>query len=157
MAVTSTQIESVPRGNGELYVVFLFTLTSGDIVRDGPRFLPAATDLNAYAAAVVARVEERIKNEELERCVFDLPWNYVLRNITLSELSAFVRELYRNASRETLARVAARILEWLANGRFTDTQMRNAFNLTVQQWNTLKTKMQTLVDNYNAVQIATGE
>lgn len=34
---------------------------------------------------------------------------------------------------------------------------RNAFGLTVTQWNNLKTKMQTLVANYNAVQSAQGE
>lgn len=157
MAVTATQILSEPRGGGELYVVFIFTFTSGDVVRDGPRFLPSATDLNAYAATVAARVEAMHKDRELEDAVFVFPWSYTLRNVTPTELATYGRELYRNCTGERLARVAKRILEWITNGVFTELQVRNAFGLTLTQWNELKARIQILRDSWNVVDAATGE
>ena len=67
------------------------------------------------------------------------------------------REAFRESNRERLAKLATWLLNRIAAGDVTDTQARNAFGLTVTQWNTLKTKMQTLVNNYNAVQSAAGE
>ena len=67
------------------------------------------------------------------------------------------RAAFREGNRDRLAKLANWLLNRIAAGDVTDTQARNAFGLTVTQWNTLKTKMQTLVNNYNAVQSATGE
>ncbi|MDO8312644.1 MAG: hypothetical protein Q7T25_11960 [Sideroxyarcus sp.] len=55
-SITSTTINSTPRGNGELYVTFQFTLDGGDVVMDGPRFYPEDTDLNASAATAGQRL-----------------------------------------------------------------------------------------------------
>ena len=67
------------------------------------------------------------------------------------------REAFREGKRERLAKLAIWLLNRITAGDVTDTQVRNEFNLTINQWNTLKTKMQTLVDNYNSVQSAAGE
>ena len=67
------------------------------------------------------------------------------------------RDAFREGNRDRLAKLATWLLNRIAAGDVTDTQVRNAFGLTVTQWNTLKTKMQNLVNNYNAVQSAAGE
>ena len=120
-------------------------------------YLGVASEAAAVMAARVSDVETMLRDKDMERCIFTEPWNYVLVHATNAELSAYVRLLYRHASKETLAKVASRILEWITNGRFTETQIRNAFGLTLTQWNALKARMQTLVANYNAVQAAEGE
>jgi len=103
------------------------------------------------------RIAEELKEEELKYAVFDAPWDYVLQWTTNNELAVWVREKYKQDKNGTLALIASRILEWIANGRFTDTQVRNAFGLSAAQWTTLKAKMQTLVDNNLVVQSAVGE
>lgn len=80
-----------------------------------------------------------------------------LKHQTAAQFAARLRERYRNASEGECARIAAWILRHIANGDFTDLQVRNAFGLTAGQWTTLKAKMQALVDNYSAVQAARGE
>ena len=120
-------------------------------------YLGAAAEAATVMAGRVSDIVALLRDQDMERCIFTEPWNYVLVHATNSELAAYVRLLYRYGSRDTLAKIASRILEWITNGRFTETQIRNAFGLTAGQWTTLKTKMQTLVANYNAVQAAEGE
>jgi hypothetical protein len=81
----------------------------------------------------------------------------VLHHMTLGELAARLREDYRNLSGEQLCKIARFIVRHIQAGDFTETQVRNAFGLTVNQWNALKTKMQALTDAYDTVQAATGE
>lgn len=80
-----------------------------------------------------------------------------LHHQTLSEFGARLRERYRNSSKEETAKIAKFILARIAPGDFTDTQVRNFFGLNTTQWNTLKTKMQTLVTKYDDLQNAAGE
>lgn len=80
-----------------------------------------------------------------------------LRYATLSQLGAAFREKYRNSSREECARLAKWLLARIADGTFTDTQVRNFFGLNTTQYNALKTKMTNLVANWDAVQAAAGE
>lgn len=114
-------------------------------------------DYAAIAASRASALATEIIQEEIRYAVFSAQWNYTMQWSTNTELAAWVRSAYKNAGKETLALIARRILEWIANGRFTDLQLRNAFGLTATQWTTLKGKMQTLADNYNAVQISVGE
>lgn len=116
-----------------------------------------SADNQAILVQHAARLLDRIKEIELYLAVFVLPWDYVLVHTTNNDLAAFVREQYRTAIRETLAMVAKRILEWIANGRFSDTQVRTAFGLGLVEWLLLKGKMETLVTDYDAVQAAAGE
>lgn len=80
-----------------------------------------------------------------------------LKHQTAAEFIARFREAYRNADKERLARLAKWLMARIAAGDITDAQARNAFNLTVAQWGTLKTKVTNLVANYDAVQAAKGE
>lgn len=72
-----------------------------------------------------------------------------LKHQTAAQFIVRFREAYRNADKERLARIAA--------GDITDTQARNAFGLTVQQWNDRKTQMATLVANFEVVETAKGD
>jgi len=63
--IISTAIESIPRGNGQNYVVFVFTLDNGDLVMDGPRFLDDGIALNAKAAEIGAALLEVLAQAEV--------------------------------------------------------------------------------------------
>lgn len=76
---------------------------------------------------------------------------------TAAQLADKLRLRYLKSSREECARIARWILDHIDNGDFTDTQVRNAFGLTVAQYNALKTKWTNLRTAYNAVQSAQGE
>lgn len=80
-----------------------------------------------------------------------------LKHQTVAQLAARIRAKYKDANKERLAKIAKFILNGILAGDFTDTQVRNAFGLSAAQWTTLKTKMQTLVANYDATQSAAGE
>ena len=64
--ITSTQISSTPRGNGELHVTFQFTVDNGDVVMDGPRFYPDKTDLNTVAVDIGQRLLDTLAAQEVE-------------------------------------------------------------------------------------------
>lgn len=114
-------------------------------------------DNAAILSARATKLGENLKAAELYYAVFSGPWDYVLVWATNAELAAYVRRIYKESNKETLAKAAARILEWISKGRFTDTQVRGAFGLNSEQLTTLKAKMQTLVNNYNAVETVAGE
>ena len=64
--VTSVSVEeNTPRGGGTNYVVFSILLSTGVTITDGPRFLPADTDLSAYDAAIGQRVLDDVIAQEL--------------------------------------------------------------------------------------------
>lgn len=81
----------------------------------------------------------------------------ILKHQTAAEFITRFREAYRNADRERLARLAKWLLARIAAGDITDAQARNAFDLTVNQWNTRKAQMADLVAKYGAVQAAQGD
>ena len=76
---------------------------------------------------------------------------------TASEFADRVRLRYLKSKREECARIAKWILDHIDAGNFTDAQVRNAFGLTVPQYNTLKTKMTNMRTAYEAVIAAVGE
>lgn len=80
-----------------------------------------------------------------------------LRFQTAAQFAARLRERYRSASREEAARIATWILNRIDAGDITDVQVRNAFGLTVTQYNALKTRMGNLRTAYQAMQAAAGE
>ena len=157
MSIVSSTFELEPvQADGLRFCVEKYTLSSGEIVT--VEYKSRVTDDNAAILAARSPVLFNLLiDAELFKAVYVEPWNYVLVHATNAQLSAFVREIYRNGSKAELALAAKRILEWITNGRFTDTQVRTAFGLTAGQWTTLKTKMTTLVNNYNAVNNAVGE
>ena len=80
-----------------------------------------------------------------------------LKHQTAAQFIARFREAYRNADKGRLARMAKWLLARIAAGDITDAQARNAFGLTVQQWNTKKTQMTDLVAKNEAVEAAVGD
>ena len=66
-------------------------------------------------------------------------------------------QAYQNGEKERLAHLAKFLLARITAGDITDAQCRNAKNLTVTQWNNLKTRMQNLVTAYSTIQTAVGE
>ena len=76
---------------------------------------------------------------------------------TAAQFVARLREYYRNSKREEVARLAKWILDRIEAGDVTDTQVRNAFGMTTIQYTTFKTKLTTLRDNYNSINLAEGE
>jgi hypothetical protein len=155
ITLTDTTIDDMDADN--IRVLFTFLTSAGDVVVDGYRIFPVNTNLAATSSAVGALLLNKIKLDELQGCVFVFAWDYVLKYNTLADLAAFVRQIYLNGSKAQLALTAKRILEWIANGRFTDTQVQNAFGLTSTQWTNLKAKMQNLVNSYTTVDTAVGE
>lgn len=153
---SSVLVESKTQADGSLSVHERFTDDAGR-VHDIVFKAPSGTNLTTLRTARAAVFADRLKQMELRAAVFVLPWDYTLVHATNADLAAFVREVYKNGSMETLALTAKRILEWITEGRFTDTQVRNAFGLTAGEWTTLKAKMQTLSDKYDDVLAATGE
>lgn len=81
-----------------------------------------------------------------------------LRHQTAAQFAARLRERFRDAQREECARIAHWIMRRIVVGDVTENQVRNAFGLTVQQWNTLKTnKLEPLRDAWAAIKEAQGK
>lgn len=80
-----------------------------------------------------------------------------LQHQTLSEFGVRLRQRFLLASKDEAARLAHKIIVYVNRGDFTDTQVRNAFGLTVNQYNTLKAKLIALNDHWLAIQDAAGE
>ena len=81
----------------------------------------------------------------------------ILKHQTAEAFIARVRAAYRDGNRDTLVKIARFILARIQEGDITDAQCRTAFGLNTTQWNTLKTKMQNLINADNALQSAVGE
>lgn len=153
---TSELISQKTQADGSILVHEHHTDSSGK-VHVIIYFAGAGADLAALRAARAAFIEQKLIAHEVEALVFELPWDAPFVHATANDLVAFVRSEYKESVTERTARIARRILEWITEGRFTDLQVRNAFGLTAGQWTTLKTKMENLVTNYNAVLAAMGE
>lgn len=80
-----------------------------------------------------------------------------LKHATSSQLAAAFRERYRNATGLEAGRLARWLLNRIADGTWTDTQVRNAFGLNVTQYNSLKTRLTEKATRYDAVLADTGE
>lgn len=66
--VTAVSVtEETPRGDGTNYIVFSVLLSTGETIVDGPRFLPASTNLSEYGAIVGQRVLDRLVAQELQQ------------------------------------------------------------------------------------------
>lgn len=157
MSITSSTFAvGVAQADGRSYVREAHTTDLAEVfeIEYGPVGVVAyQTVANARAVAL----DELLVQEEVNTTLDDLVTPLAPKRQTKTQFAARVREIYRNGSREQLARVARWILAHISNGDFTDAQVRAVFGLTAGQWTTLKTKMTTLVSNYDAVQIAVGE
>lgn len=80
-----------------------------------------------------------------------------LKHATNAQLAAAFRKRYREATGLEAGRLARWLLNRIADGTWTDAQVRNAFNLTVTQYNQLKTRLTTKAERYDAVMQDVGE
>lgn len=80
-----------------------------------------------------------------------------LKYATQAQIGQALRERFKNASKEDLYRLAAKIKKHYDLGDFTDAQMKSLFNLTAPQWATLKGKIVNYAAAYDAMQNAVGE
>lgn len=81
----------------------------------------------------------------------------ILKHQTVETFVSRVRAAYRDGDPETLVKISRFLIARVQAGDLTEAQIRTAFGLNVSQWNTLKTKMQNLINADNAVKSAVGE
>lgn len=80
-----------------------------------------------------------------------------LRYATSAQLAAAFRERFRAATGLEAGRLARWLLDRITDGTWTDAQVRNAFGLTVTQYNAMKTRLETKASRYDAVIADAGE
>jgi hypothetical protein len=80
-----------------------------------------------------------------------------LKHATGTQLATAFREKFREATGLEVGRLSRWLLDRIADGTWTDTQVRNAFGLTVTQYNQLKTRLETRATRYDAVMQDIGE
>lgn len=80
-----------------------------------------------------------------------------LRHATSAQLAAAFRERFRDAKGLEAGRLSRWLLSRIADGTWTDAQVRTAFGLTVTQYNALKTRLETRAARYDAVVADAGE
>ena len=119
--------------------------------------VPNDTDLDAFLAARVVKLNLRMIEGELQRAVYDEPWDYVLQHATLAQLRDYIRNEYSGKEGKELLPLARRIIEWIENGRFTVAQFRTAFNMTNPQFNQFRTRLEAIRDCDNIIENSGGE
>lgn len=157
MAITQSIIVSQsPQQDGTTLVHERHTFHTGE-TSDVTYYAQPGANIENIMDARVQVLEEAMKQADLHRCVFTEPWDYVMQHATNADLAPFVRELYRESIKTQTVLIGMRMVEWVQNGRFTQTQMRNAFGMNSTQWTTLTNKILALIDQFNAIEAATGE
>lgn len=155
MIVSSTYTEGHRQADGRLYV--LEKHIDGEGVAHSAEYLAGVgADREAVMTARAGVLSESMADTEAD-AVLARDAAITLKRQTLAQFAARMRARYREAGREEAARLATWILNRIDAGHVTDAQVRNAFGLTVAQWNALKTKMTDMRLHYNAVQSAQGE
>jgi len=157
MPIFSTVIEqdAHTQADGSRYTRELHT----DHVGKQHRFeylIRGAMDKDAIAAARAVRLEEEMPEREVDQ-VLAIDTAPTLNWQTGAQFLARLRERYRDATREDVARIAQWLINRLDAGDVTVTQLRNAFGLTPAQWDTLETKMRNLKSAMGGVDAAKGE
>lgn len=115
------------------------------------------SDYQAVMLARVPRIEAALAESEFLEALEVEGWS-PLQHQTAAQFAARFRARYRDASRVECAKLAKWILDRIDGGSFTDAAVRNAFGLTVTQWNALKSsKLTPQRTAYNAVLAAQGE
>lgn len=118
---------------------------------------PSGTNLTTFLNAHAILLENNLRDSDIFKAIFTEPWDYTLVHATNNELAVRARALYKESIMIQTALIGLRITEWIDNDRFTVTQVRNAFGLSLAQWNTLRTKINGIIADYQGVQGAAGE
>ena len=152
---SSTIISERTQADGQVRTVEQFVTDAGTVISIEYDRNPAA-DKNAILAAHAVKVWSRIIDHE---CVSFIQADItpVFKDTNKNTLATWFREAYRYLDKDDLVPYARWILNRIADGDFTDTQVQTVFGLTVAQWTTLKAKMQTLIDARDTLDVAVGE
>lgn len=115
-------------------------------------------DVPAAMAARSLQISARMKTDEYRTFIDGvIPTNYILTESTPSELLAYMREAYRESSNGESAIISQVLRGWIDSGRYTDTEVRTAFGLSVGAWTVIRNKMNTFADSRALVASARGE
>jgi hypothetical protein len=109
--------------------------------------------LSSRASQLAVALAEREYREHVEVDGWSLP----LEHQTGAQFADRLREEYRNATKERCCYLAWWLIRRLDLGELTDAAVRNAFGMTVTQYNAFKTRMRALHDHWAAVIAAVGE
>jgi len=143
------------QADGRRYVTEVHSDGVGEFAR--LEYLAAVgADTNAIATARNAVLLVSAADNEAEQAI-EADAMPALRFQNATQFVARVREFYRDRDKEALALVAVWLRNRIAAGDLTETQVQNAFGFTTPQWNTFKTKMQSLANAYDEVNAAVGE
>lgn len=129
---------------GRKYGPFVFLLPEGG---------DATAAMNARALTIAAAMAEWEYRDRIKRvAALNLKWN------TATQFADRMREDYRNLNKERLCALAWWVIEMITAGHVTDAQVRNAFGMTVNAYNTFKSnKLVPAHDHWSAVIVAEGE
>jgi len=81
----------------------------------------------------------------------------ILRYATLQQLGAAFRDRFKASAGSECWRLSRWLLLRIDDGTFTENQVRNFFELTVPQWDTLKAKLEDRRAKWEEMQVAGGE
>jgi hypothetical protein len=81
----------------------------------------------------------------------------VLKHATKAQLVERLRKRFRNAEREEVWRLAAKLKGWYDAGDVTAAQLRSAFNMTAGEFGTFAGKLATWAEKWAELQAAKGE
>lgn len=155
--VSSTHVvDAHEQADGSKWVLEKHTDDIG-AVHTAQYLAPEGTDYVALRTARAARIAEAFADSEYQvksRVVAALN----LRWQTNGEFAARFRAEYKDAVRERVHELSWWAVEMVNAGHLTDAQLRNAFNMTVNQYNTFKTdKLVPRHDRWADVISAAGE
>ena len=157
MAIESSAFAvGVPQADGRVWVTETHTDHLGNEYPFSYLASPTANH-QAVMDARISRIEQALAESEFLEAIEVEGWS-PLKHQTGAQFAARFRARYKDASRVECAKLAKWILDRIDAGDFTDAAVRNAFGLTVTQWNTLKAnKLTPQRTAYNAVLAAQGE
>lgn len=153
--VSSNFTVGVAQRDGRKYVTEVHTDNVG-IPHIVEYLAMANADFTAIMNARAIIIAAQLINDEIDATLAadNAP---ALKYATLVQLGAVFRQRYQALSGLELAKLARWIIKRVQEGTFTDAQVRNFFNLTVTQYNALKTKWQTMKSEYDDLNTAVGE
>ena len=156
MAIVSTEILGAGRFSDGIHLKVKTTDHVGK-ERVFSRIVPNDTDIDVFIESRVVKLNRNLIEEEVQRAVYDEPWDYELQYATLTQLRDYIRNEYNGKEKRDLIPLARRIIEWIENGRFTVAQFRAAFGMSNPQFNQFRTRLEALRDCDDLLENADGE
>ena len=155
-SIASTSISATPIGNGRVSVTFNFSIDNGDLISDGPREYPVATDLKSASVAIGQNVLAAKVIQEISQWLTSVQTG-TLRYATTAQIVQALRDAYHSFNQWQLCQLSAVLLAYYQAGVFTAAQFQSAFGITAGQWTTLANQVQTYAGIYNSANAAVGQ